>query len=265
MNYLEKTKSAATQLARMTKAVADFYQKANDLHNGHMSKINALHKAHADDMSAAIGNVHKILGDESGELKSIDLEAEGTKNLQDFGANKAAGSSKGSGATATSGKGETTGENGGNGGNGGNGNGKKNDAEKVLKAEDVQQMIQKAVDSSMTSFMEEFVKALAGNDDAGNQGGNSGGNGTVEKAMSGNGNGTGVGDRSDVRPVVRAGGGGAVTKVNDATDVKPPVNSGPVDIAKAVGGDQEEALKLMRGTKSQELPVTLIEPMSKLH
>jgi hypothetical protein len=260
MNHLEKAKSAATQLARMTKAVADFHQKTSDLHNNHMAKVSALHKAHADDMSAAIGNVHKILGDESGELKSIDLEAGGTKNLQDFGANKAAGAANdagatnGKGATATNGKGETVDEANGKG-------------EKTMKASDIQEMIQKSVETSMGSFMEEFVKALTGADDEQlanlkkDQGGDGNGNGaTVEKAMNG------VGSRETVvRPIVRAGGGTVVTKANDATDVK-PVAAEPVDVQKALGGDQEEALKLMRGAKkSNDIPPTLIEPMSKLH
>lgn len=150
-NALAKAHSLATHLGKMVKAVHSFHE--------HMVK---LHKAHQDDMHAALGKLHKMVGIEpaeeaeygatGGEPQATNLTGEGTHNLQDFGGDaekiaKAAVAKYIAEQNLTKKAAEEAAKKAAEGGN-------------LTKAE-----VQEMLTAAMQDFAGTFVKALAGDDD----------------------------------------------------------------------------------------------------
>jgi len=228
---LAKAHSVAHHLGKMVKAVSSFHD--------HMVK---LHKVHHDDMHAAMQKLHKMVGIESaeqseygatgGEPQGTDLEAAGTKNLQNFGSSGSSDVGK-TAKTAPAAKTET----------GGN----------MTKAE-VQTMLDEnsqKMETMFNAFAESFLKAMTGGDETAQTAQ------PIQKAV-------GVGDRTQIQQPVQQ-----VVNKNDAGPISQQPAAPPLtpDLAKrAIDGDQEAQIAFMKSALPQsDVPSTLVAPLSKIH
>jgi len=243
---LEKAHAAKAHLERIAKAVTSF--------NDTMTK---LHKAHHDDMHKAIGALHKVLGTgpgTQGEVAPGGSEPEGVGTIP-------AGAS-----TSTVEFGKTT-----------------------MTPEEQVAAINKGVEDGLTKILEAILGKNKEDEECPNCGKPEEkcactkaevAKAAAAKALAGVTTtdepvakvAPGIGDRGKVAPVARVAAPGAVTK---AFDQPGPAGTGTVadttttvsaeTVMKAASGDLQAQLAVMKGSRPTELPVTLVEPMSKVH
>lgn len=250
---LQKAHGAMQHIARIAKACGSFHEEMGKLHKSHLDKVNALHKAHHDDLQSALGKLAKTLGVENtfseggsaiGEPASAGTPAVsgGTPNIQDFG--KAAGISEG----MTKEQVEAT---------------VADTITKVLtavlgKAEGGKKPEESS--SSSSSSSKKAKKAAKPTDSSSSSSSSS------SKSAA-----KGIGSRHKVAPVTR------VSPVFKAMEGMPNNAAAPAAatqatqaerealVLKAANGDTEAILQLMKGAQPAELPNTLMEPLSKIH
>lgn len=228
---LAKAHSLRQHLGKMRKAVSSFHE--------HMQKA---HSAHHADMVKAFGHLHKLVGIEPGEQeeygatggepKGVSPEAAGTKNLQDFGGGE--GSDVGKAAKKGDKGGDMT------------------KAEMSSMFEEMMAKLEKRQDDQF----EAMLKAITGGDEGGdpNQQVQSP---TFQKAA-------GVGDRTQLRQPVQQ----VVTKTEQQQPLEvtqQAVQITPELMQKALQGDEEARRLVMKSALPQEVPQTLIAPLSKIH
>lgn len=265
---LEKAHSLAHHLGRVAKAVSSFHDHMTKLHKAHhdamhkahsdmmkahtehMTKVHGLHKAHHDDMHKAIQHLHKMVGVEPGEdakygidePKSMSLMDAGTKNLQDFGGTPSPDAAKAANGSMT-------------------------------KAE-----VAEMLNEGFNSFATTFLKALSGDGD-----GDGDGDGEecpscgkpmkhckckAKKAA-------GIGDRSQSQqpifratsPTVLAPAKGSPEDVSNGLTKATPTAQMTPDLARAaLNGDRDALRKFMQSSQdAQNVPDTILEPLSKIH
>jgi len=247
---LEKAaqESISKSLGRMAAATESF--------NTTMAR---LHKAHHDDMSKAYGGLAKALGVEgfpysvggNGEPGSVDIEKEGTKNLQDF-------EPKGPwdhGAAPRSDPPPAPGEKAAPAG--------------TLTKDEVAAMIKAEREQTVNDTVSEVLTALFGKGhDADDlcpnchlkKGECKCAAMKVERAAPA----AGIGDRGSIAPVVR--GETPLTKGGAIVQDAPMTDSEREDVVrKAANGDTDAILRLMKGARPTDVPTTLVEPLSKIH
>jgi hypothetical protein len=248
-------------------AAPAFHEKMGKLHKAHCDKMCKLHKAHRDDMHKAIGQLHKLVGVDpapdaegtyanhgtsSNEPVGRDLMGDGTVNLQDFGGNKP----EDVGKTV---KTQLQPQN-------GNGSVTKTELADMLKGLmeqfeakieastlDMAKALFEPVDVVTRDSMPNAPQLIQGNHQQ-----------PVQKTA------VGVGDRNNLaQPVAQVVTNNNVSKSGDngtqTQQTNQPVRLTP-DMAKAaIEGSDEEKIAFMRTALPQEVPATLIAPLSKIH
>jgi len=247
----------------------DFHTKMVKLHKDHAARMTKLHKAHHDDMHKAIGHLHKLVGVDpapdaegsyanhgvsSNEPQPRDLMGSGTVNLQDFGGTPSDDAAKTVKPQTQSAPAPAT-------------------SESVTKTElaDMLKGLLEQFETKLESQQVEFAKALFSPED-----------GVQLESMPNapqmtqtnyqpvhKANGVGVGDRTRLaQPVAQVVTDANLSKGHDngtQTQQVQPVKLTP-DMAKAaIEGSDDEKIQFMRTVRPQEVPATLIAPLSKIH
>jgi hypothetical protein len=238
----EAVKAHADGMCKLHKAHHD---NLAEVHKAHLDKCIKLHKAHADDMNEGLGKLHKILGAEEtdkdegsdsgqNEPEPINPEAEGTKN--EFKAVK----------------------------------------DSFYTKAQIDEMLQKNTEETVVAVIREMLKADDGKDGDGEDGGDGEcpecGKPKGKCACKAKGKkAAGVGDRND--PSLFAKNAGPyvrvmpVTKVQDGV-TEPQAASVQVtagDVHKALAGDPEAALRVMKGIrKTDSIPLTVSSAVSSI-
>lgn len=289
VNDLEKAHSMSVHLGRMAKAVTDFHDKLKAHHEDHMAKTDGLHKAHHDDMCKSLDHIHNLLGIEHSKVAKIlgveeaetygddkpkpqNPEEEGTESLIHIPPPHGGGKVTAADRAAQIEKVLEVAK-------AGNFSEKtitelelalavaksqipppKPEPAKAMSAEEIAKLVSETVSKAQTDFLNALFK---GGDEEEEDKKCPGCGKPESKCSCKTITTSGIGDRSNVKkaPVVTT----PITKAQEnGAPIQQTIVTETVDIEKAVGGNQEEGLKLMRGVKPQPVPSTLAEALSKI-